>query len=310
METIEIKDFKDLPQGANPHQAAFVAPIRNGLDYEVLSHGDTPGFIDFLNLSQAVRIMSEFFDVCACTITKENLICAAALGADLDEAYAKVIDCDPLSTVGACAGFSRNVTLNIAKQLYSMKIKNVIAPGYDKEAFKYLLDTGIKIVKVNTPLHELQGFDAKDIMVTPFGVLIQEQNLSKLTKDNFTVVSETKPTQEQAEDAIFGWKVSKYLKNRSALIAKNLCTQAIIQGRPNEVISAEMGTDYACEQSKDSVLIVNETIEDAGVINAAIQGRIGLIVEPGGGKNSKEILKRANKYGLAVIYTKIKNNRY
>ncbi len=310
MEVIEIKNFKDLEQGENPHQKAYISPVENAIDYEILSRNKELVYVDYLNLSEAVKVLGEFFDVNAAVIVKESLICAASLGSTLDEAYAKVIDYDPLSLSGATAGFTKSVSLNIAKQLNSMRIKNVIAPDFEKEAFKYLLETDISLIKINTGLHELQGFDAKDIRVTPFGILVQEPNLSKLSKDNFVVVSEVKPTQEQAEDAIFGWKLSKHLKSKSAIVVKDLCAKAIVQCKTNDALCTEISMDCACECSKDAVLVVDGSIDSSETINAAIQGRIALIVESGDGKNSKQILKLADKYGLSMIYTKIRNNRY
>ncbi len=310
MEVIEIKDFITLPCGENPHQIAAIAKIENGLNYDILSRNKELGYTDFLNLSEAVKVLGEFFDVNTAVITKEALICSVALGATLDEAYEKAIDCDPLSVIEATAGFTKSVSLNIAKQLYQMKVKNIIAPDFDKEAFKFLLETNINIIKINTPLYELQGFNEKDIKVTPFGVLVQEQNLSKLGKDNFVVVTETKPTQEQVEDAIFAWKISKHLKSKSVVVANNLAAKAIIQAKTNGAMSAEIAMDCACEHSKDSVMALDGAIENIETINAAVQGRIGLIIESGDGKNSKEILKHANKYGVSIIYTKIRNHRY
>ena len=310
MEVVEIKDYKDLPCGENSQQKAAISEINNGVSYEILSRKKDLSYIDFLNLSEALKIMSEFFDVNCSVIVKEALICGVSLGPTLDDAYESVIDCDPLSSIGSTAGFTKSVTLSIAKHLHQMKVQNVIAPDFDKEAFKYLLETDIIIIKMNTPLHEIQGFSAQDIKVTPFGVLVQEKNLSKLSKENFVVVTDVKPTQQQAEDAIFAWKISKHLKSKSVVIAKDLSAVAIVQGKTNGALSAEAAMDIACEASKDAVMAVDGIIENPQTINAAIQGRIGLIIEAGDGQNSKDILKLANKYGIAVIYTKIRNNRY
>lgn len=310
MEVIEIKDYKELESGENPHQSASIAPVNYGVDYEILSHNKELTYLDFLNLSAAIKILGEFFDVNAAVITKESLLCAAALGSSIDDAFAKVLDCDPISAIEGCAGFSKVVTFETARLVHSMKIKNIIAPDYDKEAFKYLLNTNINIIKINTPLHEIQGFCEKDIKVTPFGILVQDQNLSKLSKDNFVVVTEIKPSQEQVEDAIFAWKISKHLKSKSCIIAKDMATKAIMQGKTNEVCAVESALDYACENSKDAVLAVDSAIENTETINAAIQGRIGLIIESGDSKNSKQILNHVNKYGISMIYTKIRNNKY
>ena len=310
METIEIRNFSNLPSGANTSQTAYISNFEGAVEYEILSRNKELEYIDFLNLSSAVLVLAEFFDVNAVTISKESLLCSAALGATEDEALEKAIDCDPISIKQATVGFTKEVSFDAAKLLASMDIKNIIAPKYSKDAFSYLLDTNINIIKLDTPLHELLKFEAKDIKVTPFGILIQDQNNNKLTKDAFNVVTKTKPTQQQAEDGVFGWKISKHLTSKSALVAKNLSTKAIIQGKTNETVAVENAMDVACENSKDAVLVLDGAIENIGAVNAAIQGRIGLIIESGDSSVTPKIIKHADKYEISMIQTKIRNNKY
>jgi len=311
MEIIEISNFKDLPAGENIHQTAAIAELDGAVDYEILSGNKELEYIDFLNLSEAVKVLAEFFDVSATIITKEALICSVALGCNVETAYQKAIDCDPLSIFEGTVGFSKEVTAGLAKQLKAMKIRNVIAPRYDKDALAILQKSNaINVIKINTPLQELLGFNAKDIKVTPFGVLVQEQNQSKLSKDSFKVVTKTKPTQQQAEDAIFAWKISKYLKSKSAVVAKDLATRAIVQGKSNDIVTSEIAMDYACESSKEAVLALDGAIDSEETINAAIQGRIGLIIESGNSNNSEKFVKLADKYSLSIIHTNIRNYKY
>ena len=310
MEAIEIINLKDFGSGENSNQNAYIAPVTNGVDYEILSHNKELNYTDILNLSELVKILGEFFDVNASAAVKEDLICGAALGKTSFDAFVKMADSDPISIIGATVGFTKNVTLNIAKQIGAMKVKIVMAAEFDKDAYQYLLDTDITIIKINTPLHEIQGFCEKDIKVTPFGVLVQEQNLNKLGKENFRVATTAKPSQEQAEDAIFGWKIAKHLKSRAVVIAKDLCAKAIVQSKTNNVDAIEHAVDIACENAKDAVLVVDSCIDNPKSINSVIQSRIGLIIESGTAQNSKEILKLADKYNISVIYTGLENNKY
>ena len=310
MNTIEISDFKDLDCGANSHQSASIARTHEVIDYDVLSREKELSYIDYINLASALRVCAEFFDVNCVVIVKENKICSVALGSSSEDAYIKAVDCEPASVPGATISSSKEITFEMAKQLSAMHVKNVIAPSFSKDAFSYLLDTDVKIVCIKTPLHEIQGFSAPDIKMTPFGALVQEQNNIKLSKESFSVVSQAKPSQQQAEDAIFAWKVSKHLKSKSALIAKDLSTKAIIQNAASELEAIESVTDKACEASKDSVLAYDSAIELKESINTAIQGRIGLIIESGDSKNSQDILKYADKYEIPMIFTKIRNNKY
>lgn len=310
METIEISNFTDLPYGENIHQNAAIAKIEDSLDYEILSENKELEYIDYLNLSATIRVLAEFFDVNATAISKESLICSVALGSTLENSLEKALDCDPIAVYDGTIGFTKEVTLEIAKQLAAVKIKNIMAPKFNSDAVTLLQKKNINVIKINTPLQELLGFTTKDIKITPFGALVQEQNQSKLSKDSFKVVTKTKPTQEQAEDAIFAWKVSKHLKSKSAVVAKNLATTAIIQGKSNGIVCSELAMDYACETSKDAVLAIDGAIENKETINAAIQGRIGLIIESGDSSISEEIFKLADKYNIAMISTKIRNNKY
>ena len=311
MDTIKISNFKELTHGSNHCQNAAIAEVENGIEYEILNENKELEYLDFINLTEAVNILAEFFDVNAAVITKESFICAAALGSSIEKAFEKALDCDPLAVYQGTAGFSKEVTPELAKQLRAMKIKNVIAPRFDKDALAYLLkNNDINIIKIDTPLQEILGFTAKDIKVTPFGILTQDQNHSKLTKDAFKIVTKAKPNQQQAEDAIFAWKISKHLKSCSAVIVKDLTTKAIIQSKTNGITATELSMDYACESSKDAVLAIDGVIESEETINAAIQGRIGLIIEAGDSLVSKKIVKLADKYNLSMISTGIRNYKY
>ena len=57
-------------------------------------------------------------------------------------------------------------------------------------------------------------------------------------------------------------------------------------------------------------MAVDGVIENEETINAAIQGRIGLIIEAGDGANSNKIAKLADKYNISIITTGLRNNKY
>lgn len=310
MINIEFGDFKQLRCGENEHQSAYISKLNGSIDYEILSREKELSYLDYLNLSTSLRVCCEFFDVNCLAIAKNNSICSIALGATLLDAFEKILESNPVAITNSTICCSKELTIEVAKQIKSMSVKNVIAPSFSKEAFSYLLDTDLKMILIRTPLHEIQGFNDYDVKVTPFGALIQEQNVSKLTKESFNVVTQSKPTQQQAEDAIFGWKISKYLKSNCALVVKDLSTKAIIQGATCEIDAVEQSMDVACENSKDAILVVNNAINNIESINAAIQGRIGLVIEPGDGANSQKILKYADKYNLSMIFTKLRNCKY
>ena len=141
---------------------------------------------------------------------------------------------------------------------------------------------------------------------TPFGEIRQEtRNKLELNKDTFKVVTKTKPTTEQIEDAIFAWKISKYLAPVSVLVAKDFKTQSIFQAQPNSQSAVEHALNFACDSSKNAVMHVSDDILTEGIIHAAAQGRIGLIIYSGGDADFRElkINNLADKYEIAILTT-------
>ena len=300
----KIYEFK---YGANPHQKASMYKPEKMADYRLLN--DTQlSYNDILNLSLAVNLISEFYDVSAVAIAKHNLPCGMALGRNIFEAYTKAFDCDPFAAFSGTIAFSQNVDFEVAKHLGSMPVKVVVAPYFEEDALEYLKKhSDIKIVRLMTELKNFRKMIIDEIKLTPFGALVQESNKSELDKDLFKVVTKVKPTAEQLEDAIFAWKIVKHARTNSALVAKDFKTLAITQGHTNLVSAIEQAMDVSCENSKDAILAVDEAIQAGECINAAAQGRISLIIQPGGSIRDKEVIAAADKYNISMVFTGIRN---
>ena len=168
----------------------------------------------------------------------------------------------------------------------------------------------LKLVKLNTPLQNLRNMCMEEIKITPFGVLIQEKNNSDLDKDLFKVVTKTKPTTEQIEDAIFAWKVIKHTSTDSALVAKDFATLGIAKNETNSAAAIDSALKIAFDGSKDAVIATDGIIYSQDAIYAAVQGRVSLIIQPGGSHKDKDIIDLADRYGVAMIMTGIRNHKY
>jgi len=332
----EIKHFnfekiQDLRYGENPHQKAGLYKINDGgiaippyanksraelpfrrqeVNYEIL-WGKELSYNNILDMTAAVNIVSEFYDVPAAAIVKHTMPCGVALGRDLNDAYQKAFDCDPISAFGGIVAFSQGVNEEIAKHLNSVFLEVVIAPDFDDNALEILKSKkNLRIVKLNTKLEEYKLLQNEEIKITPFGVLIQEQDNKELDKDTFKVVTKTKPTAEQIEDAIFAWKVAKHAKSNAIVIVKDFKTLAIGQGQTSRICAMEWALNYACDGTKDAVVASDGFLPAVDNIQAAVQGRIGLIIQPGGSIKDNEVIAEADKYNLAMITTGIRHFKH
>lgn len=305
----EYGEFKDLPHGENPQQNADLYKSPEMVDYEILDNREL-SYNEFNNLVETVTIVSEFFDVPAVAIVQNSSPCGVALGKSIEDAYNKAFDCDPIASFSGTIGFSKEVNAEVAKHMNSMAVKVVVAPEYSKEALDVLKDNPvIKLVKLNTPLQNFKKYTHKEIKITPFGTLVQDFNKIELNKDTFKVVTKTKPTTEQIEDAVFAWKIAKYAKSHAVVIAKDFKTSAIAQGHLNPIVAVEEALNISCDLSKDAVMALDSTIAAIDCINAAAQGRISLIIHSGGSFKDEELVKLADKFKIAIISTGIKNKR-
>lgn len=314
----EFKSFnfekvQDLRYGENPHQKAGLYTNNSAVDYEIL-WGKELSYNNVLDITTAVNIVSEFYDVPAVSIVKHTAPCGVALGKDILDAYQKAFDCDPISAFGGIVAFSREVNSSIAKLLNSVFLEVVIAPDFDEDALEILKGKkNLRIVKLNASLEDYKkGVNVanEEIKITPFGVLIQENDKKELDKDTFKVVTKAKPTTEQIEDAIFAWKVAKHAKSNAIVIAKDFKTLAIGQGQTSRICSMEWALDYACDDAKDAVIASDGFFPAIDNIQAAAQCRIGLIIQPGGSIKDNEVIAEADKYNIAMITTGIRHFKH
>ncbi len=308
--SLNIKKTKDLRYGENPHQQASIFHNAGTINYEVLN-GKELSYNNILDCSACTGILSEFFDVCACTIIKHNTPCGAALGKDIEEAWAKALDCDPLSAFGGIVGFTQVVNESLAKQLAAMFLEVIIAPDYTPKALEILKQKkNLRVIKLNTALEEYKNYLNQEIRITPFGILVQTSDKGELNKDTFKVVTKTKPTAEMIEDMIFAWKIAKHAKSNAIVISKDFKAIGIGQGQTSRVDAFEIALNKACDGSKDAVAASDGFFPAIDNIHVAVQGRIAAIIQPGGSIKDEEVIKTADKYNIAMVTTGIRHFRH
>ena len=311
---LNIKKIKKLRYGENPHQKAalYELPIFENqiVDYQILN-GKELSYNNYLDMTYALNITSEFYDVHCCTIVKHNIPCGVALGASSLDAYQKALDCDPISAFGGIVAFSKGVDINVAKHLKELFLEVIVAPNFDDDAVE-LLQTkkNLRLIKLNTKFEVYKRIISKEIKITPFGTLVQNIDTKDLDKDTFKVVTKTKPDSDVIEDLIFAWKIAKHVKSNAIVIAKDFKTLGISGGNTSRVESCEISLNKACDGSKDAVLASDGFFPAIDNIQYAAQGRIKAIIQPGGSIKDKDVIQIADKYNIAMITTGIRHFKH
>lgn len=295
MQAEEIK----IELGGNNSQKAGYEQNDRMIDFETSKN---LSYADIIAIYKGLNTVSEFYDVLGAVTVTPMGVCAVSLGKTLYEAVTNVMDSNPIDFIQSVILLTNEVDSDLAKMLKETHI--VVAPKFTKNAIEYFETHDVCYVTIKTSLKDYKKYLANEITETPLGTLTQTPNLSELDKESFKVVTRTKPTVEQIEDAVFAWKVAKHISSRALVIAKDLKTTAISQGLQSA--SIEYALDYSCDRSKEAILA-----SDSGInlhdLNVAAQGRISLIILP---TASNEIVENADKLNMSIITTGFTNLKY
>jgi len=302
--------IQELRYGENPHQKAGLYSYNKELDW-VLLNGKELSYNNILDSTVALEIASEFFDVACCAIIKHQNPCAVALAPNVEQAFDKALDSDPISPFGGIVALTQEVNLSLAKKLSSMFLEVIIAPSYDIEALDELKKKkNVRIIQMNTPYSEILKFQNEEIKLTPFGALIQDKDNKDLDVKTFKVVTKKKPEQKELEDMIFAFKVVKHVKSNGIVVAKDLRTIGICGGQTNRVGAVEIALNRVCDSTKDSVIASDGFFPAIDNIQIMAQNRVSAVIQPAGSIKDNEVIECADKYGISMVSTGIRHFKH
>lgn len=305
--SLNLEKIQDLRYGENPHQAASLYKFEQDMNFELLN-GKELSFNNIVDMAAAYNIVSEFIGVNCCAIIKHNNPCGVALGETVEEAYNKALECDPISAFGGIVAFNQKVDLKTAKLMKELFLEVIIAPNFEKEAIELLAQKkNLRLVIVKNDILCYKQTPILDIKNTKFGTLIQIKEDKELGKDNFKVVTKTKPDEKMVEDMVFAWKIAKHVKSNAIVVAKDKKTLGIGAGQTSRIASMEIALAQACDGATDAVIASDGFFPAIDNIQAAAQSRIAAIIQPGGSIKDQEVIKECDKYNIAMIVTGIRN---
>jgi len=305
-----FEKIQELRYGENPHQkAAFYrekGKTRGIINAKQLQ-GKELSFNNILDLNSAFELVKEFVKPAA-VIVKHNNPCGVGEDKTLDKGYLAAWKCDTLSAFGGIVALNRKMDLTTAKAVAkSGFLECIIAPGFDKEALELFKD------KKNLRLlesYDLGPIDEPDFKRVGGGLLLQDKDLQTLDIKNLKVVSKKKPTKQEMESLIFGWKVAKHVKSNAIILTKGTKTVGIGAGQMSRVDSVFIATKKAGKSTAGSVLASDAFFPKEDAIVLAAKYKIKAIIQPGGSIADEAIIKMADKHKIAMVFTGIRHFRH
>lgn len=302
--SLTFDKIQTLRYGENPHQKAALYKIPGeGADCLVCAQklsGKELSFNNFLDLNAAWDIVREFDEPAAVVIKHLNPT-GVAVAKDLKSAYLRAWSADKLSAFGGIVGLNRNVDLETAKKISASGfLECIIASGYDKAALNLLTQKkNVRLLQVAIKKPR-QGYDIKSI---DGGVVIQEKDLFDLDPQVLKVVTKRKPSKKEWADLRFGWKVVKHVKSNAIVFVKNQQTIGVGMGQVNRVDSVLLCVKRAGKKAAGSVLCSDAFFPKEDSIKLAAKAKIKAIIQPGGSIADEKVIREADRYGIAMVFT-------
>ena len=307
--TYELK--QPLRYGENPHQkAAFYSkPLGSkfSVAYATQLHGKELSYNNIHDADAALQMVKEFSEPAAVAVKHMNP-CGIGSGSDIFAAFEKAFEADPVSIFGGIIALNREVDKKLAEKLYEIFLEIIIAPSFTEEALAVL--TSKKNLRLLTIPFDQQGTSEMTLTSVEGGLLTQEQDRYTLDEATITVPTDRKPTDEEWEALKFGWKVVKHVKSNAIVVNNHQMTLGIGAGQMNRVGSAKIALEQAGEKAKGAALASDAFFPMDDTVEAAAKAGITAIIQPGGSIKDADSIKKANEYGIAMVFTAVRHFKH
>lgn len=307
---ISAKLRYNLSYGENPHQkAALYISGSDGIANAPQLQGKDLSYNNLNDADAALNLVYSFNDP-ACAIIKHANPCGVGIASTISDAYDKALASDPVSSYGGIIAFNRTLDKVTANKFAKMFVEVIIAPEIDDAAKEILsLKKNLRILISQKPKSSIQ------IKSISGGFLTQEDDTKLVTADQLEIVTENKPTNSEIKEMLFAFNICKYVKSNAIVITHNGATIGIGAGQTSRVDSVKIAIDKAKEFDhkkylKESVLASDAFFPFADGLVIAAEAGVKNVIQPGGSIRDNEVIEAANKYGVAMAFTKERHFRH
>jgi len=307
--TIHGKFIEKLRYGENPHQQGGLYIKGNDFGLEKI-HGRTLSYNNYNDIYAALSVLNSFKKEQGAVIIKHGNPCGVSVVKNQLQSFTNALRCDPLSAFGGIVAINSIISKKLAMELNKIFFEVIISKGFKKDALKILKK------RKNIRLVDYSKFDFganNHFLSFANSFLIQDEN-NILFNKKLSVVTKKKPTANQINNLKFAFNVCKFVKSNAIVLVNNKSTIGIGSGQPSRLDSCKIASEKAlkfvpekiinCVAASDAFFPFPDGIEELA--------RVGVtaIIQPGGSKNDKQVIKAANKAGLIMAFTQIRHFKH
>jgi phosphoribosylaminoimidazolecarboxamide formyltransferase / IMP cyclohydrolase len=307
--TYELK--QSLRYGENPHQKAAFYRKPLGSTFSVANaeqlHGKELSYNNINDADAALQIVKEFSEPAAVAVKHMNP-CGVGTGSNVYDAFLKAFEADPVSIFGGIIAFNREVDAETARKLYEIFLEIIIAPSFSAEAIEIL--TGKKNLRLLTiPFGQAEKKEMKLTSIEG-GLLAQEFDQYGLEQATVSVPTKREPTAEEWEALKLGWSIVKHVKSNAIVVTGKDQTLGIGAGQMNRVGAAKIALEQAGAKAEGAALASDAFFPMDDTVEAAAKAGITAIIQPGGSIRDEDSIKKADEYGITMVFTGVRHFKH
>lgn len=309
--TITFDKVQDLRYGENPHQkAAFYKGMnpKYSLANATQLHGKELSYNNIQDGNAAIEVLKDFEGQYAAVGLKHMNPCGVGIGENIEAAWDKAYEADPVSIFGGIVALNDKVEKGLAEKLSKIFLEIIIAPDFSEEALEILTrKKNIRLMKLDTTLSTSTALKYTNVND---GLLVQEMDTHVVREEGLRCVTNRKPTKEEIEQLLFGWKVVKHVKSNAIVLVKDNMTIGVGAGQMNRVGAAKIAIEQAQEKAKGSVMASDAFFPMPDTVQEAIKAGVTAIIQPGGSIKDQLSIDECNEHGIAMVFTGIRHFKH
>ena len=307
--TYELK--QPLRYGENPHQKAAFYSKPLGSDFSIAYaeqlHGKELSYNNIQDANAAIQIVKEF-EAPAAVAVKHMNPCGVGTADTIAAAFNKAYEADPVSIFGGIIALNREVDAQTAEQLSGIFLEIIIAPSFTEDAKEIL--TKKKNIRLLTISFDQRTKDQWNTVSVEGGLLMQEPDAFGFKDAEIRVATDREPTEVEWEAMKLGWAVVKHVKSNAIVVSDDQMTLGVGAGQMNRVGAAGIALTQAGELAKGAALASDAFFPMDDTVEAAAKAGITAIIQPGGSVKDEDSIKKANEYGITMVFTGVRHFKH
>jgi phosphoribosylaminoimidazolecarboxamide formyltransferase/IMP cyclohydrolase len=320
--TVALDKVSDMRSGENPHQLAALyaesspRPRPAGIVGAGQLHGKEVSFNNTFDADLAWQAVSDFASTCV-AIVKHGNLCGLSLGDSVAQGYRHALATDPQTAFGSAVAANRLVDEEAAREIAAVFFEDLVAPGYTREAlailgtkkdlriFETQSEPGSRSVNGSSPIGG--DLDYKRVLG---GFLVQTRDA--LPEQSFTprVMTQRQPSLAEITSLYFAWRAVKHVNSNAVILAKGLSVVGVGAGQPSRDDAVDLACRKARERAGGSVLASDGFFPFPDALERAADAGVTAVIQPGGSIRDTELIRVANRHGVAMIFTAERHYRH